>query len=222
MFQPELAAVARLVWAVWMLLLSGLTAFGSWNPCPVVLSHMAAYSPAWAFAKCHYDGDARALSLYDEAKRTSLCCYDGTAKHTANMCGCQPVNRRLLFADCAQFLAAEGGALSKVPDFANSRLAAEHYAKHVHGIIDKGGVQTLSKYGADMPEFNSFQEYVQEARKFNSGPPPSGVLDGVRANGDILRFDTATGNFGITTPHGSIRTFFRPSEGVDYFYDQFK
>jgi RHS repeat-associated protein len=112
-------------------------------------------------------------------------------------------------------------ALSKVPDFANKRLAAEHYAKHTKGVIDKGGKQTVSKFEIDMPEFKSFKEYTQAARRFHRGSPQKGVLEGVRANGDFIRFQPSTGYFGVRTSNGVIRTFFRPSNGIDYFRSQF-
>ncbi len=51
------------------------------------------------------------------------------------------------------------------------------------------------------------------------------LLEGVRANGDIVRFDPSTGYFGVRSPDGTIRTFFRPdgdaSARLQYFYEQF-
>lgn len=80
--------------------------------------------------------------------------------------------------------------------------------------------------GPDTPEFGSVREYVAAARAFHSGAPGEGVLEGVRKNGDVVRFDPKTGYFGIRTQSGVIRTFFRP-EGdatarMGYFRDQFK
>ena len=175
-------------------------------------------SPFAAFA---YAGHDRANLAYDSGCESAIG-YGAVLAHAADEKQNGTTQRCVCFAKFAGFVAAKGGALTKVANFANNRLAAEHYAKHVKGVIDKGSVQKVSPFGADMPEFTSFKNYVQAARKFNSGPTPSGVLEGVRANGDILRFDPATGNFGIRTPQGTIRTFFRPSERVDYFYKQFK
>jgi pyocin large subunit-like protein len=39
---------------------------------------------------------------------------------------------------------------------------------------------------------------------------------------DLVRFDPATGNFGVLSPQGAIRTFFRPDDDVAYFLRQFK
>lgn len=50
-------------------------------------------------------------------------------------------------------------------------------------------------------------------------------MEGVRAKGDFVRFDPQSGYFGIRTPEGIIRTFFRPSGGAaerfQYFLSQF-
>lgn len=50
---------------------------------------------------------------------------------------------------------------------------------------------------------------------------PSGVLEGIRMGGDLLRFDPVSGYSGVRSPSGLIRTFFRPDEGIDYFLRQF-
>jgi pyocin large subunit-like protein len=38
----------------------------------------------------------------------------------------------------------------------------------------------------------------------------------------LLRFDQTNGYFGVLSPQGVIRTFFRPDAGIDYFLSQFK
>lgn len=73
-----------------------------------------------------------------------------------------------------------------------------------------------------MPEFKSFAEYRTAARGFMGGGKGDGVLEGVRPDGDLVRFDPRTGNFGLRSPQGVIRTFFRPKDGMGYFREQFK
>jgi len=45
-----------------------------------------------------------------------------------------------------------------------------------------------------------------------------GVLQGIRSNGDIIRYEQATGYFGVMR-NGKISTFFRP-DGDEY--DRYK
>ena len=98
-------------------------------------------------------------------------------------------------------------------DFAPGK-ALEHYQKHVLGVLNNGA----SKLGgADMPEFLDQGDYVAGAQDLLDGEPGDGVLEGVRANNDILRYDTNTGSFGVKTVTGVIKTFFRPDGGEAYF-----
>jgi hypothetical protein len=98
-------------------------------------------------------------------------------------------------------------------DFAPGK-ALEHYQKHVLGVLNNGA----SKLGgADMPEFLDQGDYVAGAQDLLDGEPGDGVLEGVRANNDILRYDTNTGSFGVKTATGVIKTFFRPDGGEAYF-----
>ncbi len=49
------------------------------------------------------------------------------------------------------------------------------------------------------------------ADNFLTGRKPPGVLQRVRSsNGDIIRFDPATGAYGTVSRDGTIRTFFKP------------
>ena len=81
---------------------------------------------------------------------------------------------------------AKGGALTRTPDFVNKQRAFEHYAKHVKGIELKNGKAKLIKKGIDLPELSSFDEYIATSRKFHSGPPGKGVLEGVRVRNPVF------------------------------------
>jgi pyocin large subunit-like protein len=113
-----------------------------------------------------------------------------------------------------------------VPNFADGQVAFRHYAKHSKGVkVRNNGKLNIKPGGADPPEFSSIAEYSQAARRFHSGSPRNGVLEGVRPGGDFVRFDPQTGYFGVRSPDGTIRTFFRPEGNVaaklQYFFDQF-
>jgi hypothetical protein len=88
-----------------------------------------------------------------------------------------------------------------------------HYNKHVLGVLSDGSPKAG---GADMPEFLDKGDYVAGAQDLLDGPAGDGVLETPRANGDVVRFDTNTGSFGVKTAGGAIRTFFRPDEGQTY------
>ncbi|MEC3996361.1 hypothetical protein VSR01_23760 [Actinacidiphila sp. DG2A-62] len=87
------------------------------------------------------------------------------------------------------------------------------YRKHVLGVLKNGA---LKPGGADMPEFLDKVDYVRGARDLLGGDLGEGVLEATRGT-DTLRFDTNTGEFGVKTSDGTIRTFFRPGGGEGYF-----
>src|SRR5262249_16127852 len=99
------------------------------------------------------------------------------------------------------------------------------YAKHALGI-DLRSPGNPTYVGADVPEFTSFPDYAAGARQFMGGGTRDGVLEGIRPGGDLLRLDPESRYFGIRSPVGTIRTFFRPDGGpndwLQYFFDQFK
>jgi len=70
-------------------------------------------------------------------------------------------------------------------------------------------------------------EYQQQADTFLNGPRASGVLEKVRPNGDIVRYNPATEEFGVAQGNGTIRTYFKPDPSIhgyatnlDYFNAQ--
>jgi hypothetical protein len=122
-----------------------------------------------------------------------------------------------------------GGDLVPVGDFASEHRAFEHYAKHVKGTVVK--VNSPSKAAdpdknPDVPEFGGFSAYKSGARAFMGAGAGPGVMEGIKPNGDLARFDPRTGYFGTRSPKGVIRTFFRPGgsseDKLQYYKDQFK
>lgn len=77
-------------------------------------------------------------------------------------------------------------------------------------------------FGAKTPA-----DYERLADLFLNGPRPVGALDQTRTNGDLVRYNPITDEFGIATPDGTIRTYFEPNPlihgfptNLDYFYAQ--
>ena len=95
---------------------------------------------------------------------------------------------------------------------ANDKLFSAHYKKHVV----KG-----NEWGYRVSE----SAYLKRAQGLLSGSKGQGVRQYKRANGDLVRFNTRTGEYGIATGDGVIRTLFRPSpnlskgysNGLEYF-----
>lgn len=87
--------------------------------------------------------------------------------------------------------------------FRTQRDFVAHYAKHA---AEFGGIGKA--------------EYLRRAQALRDRPAGGEVLEIVRADGVVTRFDRATGDFLAVNPDGTIRTYFRPSTGEAYFQRQ--
>ncbi len=87
--------------------------------------------------------------------------------------------------------------------FRTPRALAEHFAKH----------------GAEF-RAASAQEYLALAQALRDRPAGGEVLEIVRGDGVITRFDRASGAFIAFDRDGVIRTFFIPNDGERYFRRQ--
>jgi pyocin large subunit-like protein len=87
--------------------------------------------------------------------------------------------------------------------FHSSRQLSEHFEKHG-------------------PEFGSItrSEYLSRAQHLRDAPLGGNILEMVRADGVITRFDRTTGAFIAFGTDRTIRTFFRPNDGEAYFRRQ--
>jgi pyocin large subunit-like protein len=140
------------------------------------------------------------------------------------LCGCEaaPVARDApRAADPPAAAAAAGaaaGAAATVPaaaplpapsaarqavGFRTPRRLEEHFAKHG------------AEFGAATP-----QAYLALAQALRDRPAGGEVLELVRADGVITRFDRETGAFLAFERDGVIRTFFVPNDGERYFRRQ--
>ncbi len=66
----------------------------------------------------------------------------------------------------------------------------------------------------------SRDEYLRLAQTLRDRAPGGPVLEVVRNDGTITRFDRGTGAFLAFARDGTIRTFFRPNDGEQYFQRQ--
>jgi hypothetical protein len=98
------------------------------------------------------------------------------------------------------------GAQSQLRDsvgFSSTRNLDEHYEKHGHEF----GAVTRQQYLA----------MAQALRDVAAGGP---VLEAVRKDGVVTRFDRDSGAFIAVNPDRTIRTFFKPNDGERYFRRQ--
>lgn len=63
-------------------------------------------------------------------------------------------------------------------------------------------------------------EYLHLAQSLRDRPAGGAVLEAVRGDGVVTRFDRASGAFLACDPDGTIRTFFKPHDGEAYFRRQ--
>lgn len=99
--------------------------------------------------------------------------------------------------------AASTGGFPASVGFADARRLDEHYDKHG------------AEFGA-----TSRQDYLRMAQKLRDAPAGGPILEAVRRDGVVTRFDRQTGAFIAFNSNGVIRTFFRPNDGERYWRRQ--
>jgi pyocin large subunit-like protein len=87
--------------------------------------------------------------------------------------------------------------------FADQRRLDEHYAKH----------------GSEFGRITR-QDYLRQAQLLRDARVGGPVLEAIRADGVITRYDQQTGAFIAFNPNGVIRTFFKPNDGERYWRRQ--
>jgi pyocin large subunit-like protein len=97
------------------------------------------------------------------------------------------------------------GAVRADIGFATRRKFLDHYEKH----------------GAEFGLI-SLEEYLRQAQILRDSAAGGDILEAVRADGVITRFDRKTGAFIAFNPDLIIRTYFKPNDGERYFRRQSK
>lgn len=87
--------------------------------------------------------------------------------------------------------------------FASRQKQVEHYRKHGR-------------------EFGSITmaEYLRQAQDLRDREAGGDILENIRADGVVTRFDRTSGAFIAFNPDRTIRTYFRPNDGEAYFQRQ--
>jgi len=89
------------------------------------------------------------------------------------------------------------------PGFRSPQGLEEHYRKHGREF---GGITKA--------------EYLRLAQALRDAPAGGPILEAVKPDGVITRFDRRHGYFGAYNQDGTIRTFFIPAAGESYFRRQ--
>ncbi len=87
--------------------------------------------------------------------------------------------------------------------FADQRRLDEHYEKH----------------GAAFGRITR-QDYLHQAQLLRDAKAGDPILETVRSDGVVTRFDRQTGAFIAFNSNGVIRTFFKPNDGERYYRRQ--
>ncbi len=89
--------------------------------------------------------------------------------------------------------------------FASRQKLADHYRKHGR------------EFGAI-----TMEQYLRRAQELRDRPAGGAVLEAVRPDGTVSRFDRESGDFIAFNRDGVIRTYFRPADGEAYYQRQLR
>jgi len=115
-------------------------------------------------------------------------------------------------------LAAVGGAIGR-------SLGAQNASKPPiwTSTKDRTGIQNalyhFQKHSGEFPEYPNAMQYAKGARDFVTAPP-AGTLTKLRPSGDVLFYNPSTNTFAVRNADGSLRTMFRPPNGINYWNQQ--
>lgn len=90
------------------------------------------------------------------------------------------------------------------------------------GFQDRSHLEAhYRKHGAEFGDISE-AEYLRRAQALRDRPAVGEILEGVRRDGVVTRFDRRGGEFLAFDRDLTIRTFFRPNQGEAYFDRQLK
>lgn len=93
----------------------------------------------------------------------------------------------------------------------------------VHAEVGFGSRQKFldhfEKHGREFGTLTA-DEYLRQAQILRDQPVSKDVLEVVRADGVVTRFDKTTGAFLAFNNDLTIRTYFKPNDGANYFWRQ--
>lgn len=88
------------------------------------------------------------------------------------------------------------------------------------GFRSRGALEEhLQKHGSEFGRITR-EEYLRRAQALRDAPAGGSIQETRRADGVFSRFDTRTGEFLAFNSDFTIRTFFKPNDGLAYFRRQ--
>ena len=80
-------------------------------------------------------------------------------------------------------------------------------------------VEHFRKHGAEFGTI-SMEEYLHQAQALRDKPAGGDILENVRTDGVVARYERSTRTFLAFNADKTIRTYFRPNDGEAYFHRQ--
>ncbi len=102
-----------------------------------------------------------------------------------------------------------GGSLSRPSPLKTGEFRAGELDIHFEKHAAEWGAGNITK-----------TSYLNRARNLLESAPGGDILGHTRPSGDILRYNVRTNEFAVGTADGTIRTMFRPAEGMNYWLKQ--
>jgi pyocin large subunit-like protein len=109
--------------------------------------------------------------------------------------------------------------LVKIESYAVRAIPAARHAAtgFAQGQLERHFRKHAAEWGAGNITRAGYLKRAQSLLRSNVG---GDIVGHVRANGDVLRYNVRTNEFAIGAANGTIRTLFRPSEGMSYWLRQ--
>jgi pyocin large subunit-like protein len=79
----------------------------------------------------------------------------------------------------------------------------------------------FDKHGYEFGDITA-DEYLRQAQTLRDSAVNANILESVRRDGVVTRFDKQAGTFLAFNPDLTIRTYFKPNDGANYFWRQSK
>lgn len=126
----------------------------------------------------------------------------------------------LAFA-CGSPQAPQADRAPKIPAV-ESRQALSHVTRPDVGFASRQ--KTIDHYRKHGREFGqiTMEEYVRKAQELRDSPAGGPILESVRSDGVVTRFNRGSGDFVAFNRDGTIRTYFRPADGEAYYQRQLR
>ena len=120
---------------------------------------------------------------------------------------------------CPQLL-HQDGARPPVDAPTTTTAPAPAAAASTVGFTSRASWQAhFDKHGAEFGRITR-QDYLRQAQLLRDAKVGGPILETVRRDGVVTRFDRDTGAFIAFNPNGIIRTFFKPNDGERYYRRQ--